>query len=168
MKLTVKILSAFLLVVLIACGGKEEKKKDQIKLSDNEPQKTETVVETPAKKASETVDMENKGVGPVKEVTLSPTIDQEMASHGQELFKQNCTACHKTDKKFIGPALAGVTERRSPEWIMNMILNPEVMIQEDPLAKQLLMEHNGSPMANQNLTEEEARAVLEYFRTLKQ
>ena len=50
---------------------------------------------------------------------------------------------------------------------MNMILNPEQMVKEDPLAKELLIEFNGSPMANQGLTEEDARAVLEYFRTLK-
>jgi hypothetical protein len=49
---------------------------------------------------------------------------------------------------------------------MNMILDPEGMVTNDPLAKSLLIEFNGSPMANQNLTEEEARAVLEYFRTL--
>ena len=58
-------------------------------------------------------------------------------------------------------------QRRSPEWIMNMILNPEVMVKEDPIAKQLLIEYNGSPMANQNLTQEQARSILEYFRTLK-
>ena len=56
--------------------------------------------------------------------------------------------------------------RRTPEWIMNMILNPEQMVKENPLAKNLLIEFNGAPMANQNLTKEEARAVLEYFRTL--
>ena len=75
-------------------------------------------------------------------------------------------ACHKPDKKFIGPAPTGIFKRRTPEWIMNMILNPEEMTQKDPLAKALLVEFNGSPMANQNLTEEEARQVLEYFRTL--
>ena len=47
-----------------------------------------------------------------------------------------------------------------------VILNPEQMIKEDPIAKKLLMEFNGSPMANQNLTQDEARQVLEYFRTL--
>ena len=41
------------------------------------------------------------------------------------------------------------------------------MTQKDPLAKQLLIEFNGSPMANQGLTEEEARSILEYFRTLE-
>ncbi len=49
---------------------------------------------------------------------------------------------------------------------MNMILNPEEMVQKDPDAKALLIEYNGSPMANQSLTEEEARNILEYFRTL--
>ena len=63
--------------------------------------------------------------------------------------------------------LVACGERRTPEWIMNMILVPEKMIVENEAAKQLLMEYNGAPMANQNLKEEEARAILEYFRTLK-
>ena len=45
-------------------------------------------------------------------------------------------------------------------------LNPEEMVNNDPIAKKLLVEFNGAPMANQNLTEDEARAVVEYFRTL--
>jgi cytochrome c1 len=47
-----------------------------------------------------------------------------------------------------------------------MILNPEEMVNNDPIAKKLLVEFNGAPMANQNLTDDEARAVVEYFRTL--
>jgi hypothetical protein len=58
-------------------------------------------------------------------------------------------------------------ERRTPEWIMNMILNPEEMIKNDPIAKQLLIDFNLAPMANQHLTQDEARKILEYFRTLK-
>ena len=50
---------------------------------------------------------------------------------------------------------------------MNMILNPEIMLKEDQLAKDLFMEFNGAPMANQGLTQQEARAILEYFRTLE-
>ena len=109
--------------------------------------------------------MKDKGIGPVKSVTLGE-IDQAMADQGHELFKAKCSACHKEDKRFVGPALAGVTERRTPEWIMNMILNPEGMVAENPIAKQLLAEYL-SPMANQSLTEPEARLILEYFRTLK-
>ena len=69
-------------------------------------------------------------------------------------------------KRVVGPALAGVTERRTPEWIMNMIMNPEEMVEKDPAAKALLAEYL-APMANQNITEEEARAILEFFRTKK-
>jgi hypothetical protein len=49
---------------------------------------------------------------------------------------------------------------------MNMILNPQEMVQKDPVAMELLKRYL-APMADQNLTEDEARKVLEYFRTLK-
>jgi len=108
----------------------------------------------------------NKGIGPVKEVVLGE-LDPVMAAEGEEIFKKMCSACHKPNEKFIGPAPKGILDRRSPEWIMNMILSPDKMIQSDPIAKQLLVEANLAPMANQNLTEEQARKILEYFRTLK-
>lgn len=160
MKLTFKILSVFLILSSVACGGKEE--KEQVTLTD-----TETVQEAKTTTA-EVSNMENKGVGPVTSVSLDAEIDAAMATRGAELFKNMCSACHKMDKKFIGPELAGVTERRTPEWIMNMILNPENMIKEDPIAKKLLVESNMAVMANQGLTEEEARAILEYFRQFDQ
>jgi len=106
----------------------------------------------------------DKGVGPITQISLGD-IDPALVAQGEELFKNKCTACHKITKKFVGPALKGVTQRRSPEWIMNMALNPEGMVADDPIAKKLLVEYNGAPMANQNLTEQEARALLEYFRT---
>lgn len=116
--------------------------------------------------ADEADPLQNKGVGPISEVKLGSTVDEAMAKHGKEVYEKMCTACHKPTEKFIGPAPQGILERRSPEWVMNMILNPEQMVKEDPIAKKLLMEFNGSPMANQHLSQEDARAVLEYFRTL--
>ncbi len=107
------------------------------------------------------------GVGPIQEeLNLPATIDDQLAAKGEEIFKAKCTACHKIDEKYIGPAIRGVTKKRRPEWIMNMILAPEKMIQEDPIAKQLVIESNGAIMSNQGLTEEEARAILEYFRKI--
>ena len=168
MKNLMKSLAALAILTLISCGGKEEKKTEGIQIgqrpADTEVQNEEPVAATT--KASETVDLTNKGIGPIKNVELPTSIDQAMAAKGMEVYKTKCMACHKPDKKFIGPAPTGILERRTPEWIMNMILNPEEMTQKDPLAKALLIEFNGSPMANQNLTEEEARQVLEYFRTL--
>ncbi|RXQ96855.1 cytochrome c [Ancylomarina salipaludis] len=106
-----------------------------------------------------------KGVGPVKSLSLE-TINNKMAEEGQKIYKQMCSSCHKPTKRYIGPAPIGILERRTPEWVMNMILNPKEMVAKDPIAKELLGRYI-SPMADQNLSEEEARKVLEYFRTLK-
>ena len=106
------------------------------------------------------------GVGTIKPFQLTGEVNEELAAKGEEVYSTLCTACHKADEKFIGPAPKGILTRRTPAWIMNMILDPEKMLAEDPIAKLLYAEYNFSPMANQNLTEEQARAVLEYFRTL--
>lgn len=167
MKLLFKSVVLIFSLLLISCGGKEEKKKEGFSVKRKAT--TEKKVETPATsetKASERVDLSTKGVGPITSLTLDDVVDDAMAAKGKEVYDQMCLACHRIGKKFIGPAPDGIFERRSPEWVMNMILNPEGMVKEDALAKELLMEFNGSPMANQGLTEEDARAVLEYFRTL--
>jgi len=154
----------------MACGGKEEKKKEGFSVN-REKSKTEKPAEavpaTSTVPASKRVDLENKGVGPITSLALAPDIDEALAKKGEEIYTQMCLACHRVDKKFIGPAPTGILERRSPEWVMNMILNPEVMVKEDPLAKELMAEFNGAPMANQGLTQEQARSVVEFFRTLK-
>ena len=106
---------------------------------------------------------ENKGIGPIKSVTLGE-IDSAMAEKGKKTFETKCTSCHKIAEKYIGPALKGLTQKRSPEWIMNMVLNPEEMTRKDPTAQQLLLEASGAQMVSQNLSETEAREVLEYFR----
>ncbi len=165
-KLSKFILFLFTIAAFTACGDSEKKEKEEIKIEDYSKEAPKK--EAPATSSKDMVDMSNKGIGPIKSVTLDAEIDKALAVKGETVFKNMCTACHKIDKKFIGPALTGITERRSPEWIMNMILNPQEMIAKDPIAKQLMIESNMAIMANQNLTEEEARSILEYFRTLKE
>lgn len=165
MKTTLKFILTFCVLLILGCGG--DKKSETVSYGKKD---TATKKETPKETkvaASMRVDLNSKGVGPITSLTLPAEIDQDMATHGKEVYDKLCTACHRADKKFIGPSPTGILERRTPEWVMNMILDPEGMVANDALAKELLIEFNGSPMANQNLTEEEARAVLEYFRTLK-
>jgi cytochrome c len=107
----------------------------------------------------------NKGVGPITSVSLGE-IDPAMVESGIGVFEINCTACHDPFKEKIGPALLGITERRRPEWIMNMILNPVEMAKSDPICIGLLAQYN-TVMADQGITEQQARDLLEYFRTLK-
>ena len=150
MKLKVLVL-AIIVAFISSCGGGEKKAET------NSESKEEV------KEAVEVDPMQDKGIGPITSITLGE-IDETLAIEGKALFATKCSACHKISKRFVGPALMGVTDRRTPEWIMNMILNPEVMVAENPIAKKLLAEYL-SPMANQSLTESEARAILEYFRT---
>ena len=141
-------------VVFSACSNSEQKEASQ----------PDTIAEASADPGDWTT---NKGIGPVTTISFSETIDEALADEGKAIFTTKCSACHKPNKRYIGPAMVGIFERRTPEWTANMILNPTEMVQQDPIAKELLMEFNGTPMANQNLTQEEVRAVLEYFRTLK-
>ena len=147
---------------LISCGEKKEEKKDsgfEINRAKKEDAPKDVSEGVP-------VDLDNKGIGPITSLAFPDEIDEELAAQGEAKFNAICIACHMVDQRMIGPAMKGVYERRSPEWVMNMILNPDGMLKEDPIAKALLKEYNNAIMLNQNLTEDEARAVAEYLRTL--
>lgn len=107
----------------------------------------------------------SKGVGPVKSIKIDKTIDAKLAEKGKKVFETKCAACHKTDDRYVGPALKGITKRRTPEWIMNMILNPTEMTQKDEAAKALFEEYMVQ-MTFQNVSQDEARSMLEYFRQI--
>jgi len=110
-------------------------------------------------------DTQEIGVGPVKKVELSATIDNALVEQGKTVFEAKCVSCHKFDEKLVGPPLKGVTKKRKPEWIMNMILNPEKMTKENIEAQKLMAQYL-TQMTFQNVTESEARAVFEYFRSV--
>ena len=67
-------------------------------------------------------------------------------------------------ERFVGPPLGDITERRTPAFILNMILNPDQMAREHPEARKLLTEYPVI-MPYQNVSEEQAYALLEYLRS---
>ena len=150
-----------MVAVMTSCGEKKEEKKDGFEMN-------RTKTETKAVEAQEgvPVDLNNQGVGPFKDITFATEVNKDMVTAGEAKFKAICTACHMAEQRLIGPALKGVYERRSPAWVMNMIINPDVMLREDPIANALLKEYNNAIMLNQNLSEEDTKAVAEYLRTL--
>ncbi len=103
------------------------------------------------------------GIGPVTEVVELAEYDAALAEQGRTVFEAKCTACHKLAERYVGPALGDVTGRRSAAYIMNMILNPQEMYQRHPVAKELLAQYL-TYMPNQNVTREDARAIVEYLR----
>jgi cytochrome c len=157
-----KRISLFALV--IACAGlcACHSNRNNSAWSTKPANASQTATAGPSSPATTSTATSGKGVGPVDHVDLA-SLDESNEQVGAKLFQEKCSACHKIEERYIGPALAGVTQRRQPEWILNMILNPEVMIQQDPTAKALLAQFI-APMANQHLTREEAECVLVYFR----
>ncbi len=110
-------------------------------------------------------DTQETGIGPIKKADIPATIDDALVQSGKAAFDAKCVSCHKFDEKLVGPPLKGVTKRRKPEWIMNMILNPEKMTKENIEAQKLLGQYL-TQMTFQNVTEQEARAIFEYFRSV--
>jgi len=109
-------------------------------------------------------DNDGKGIGQIKEVTLNTPLEQERIGRGKAIYEMKCSACHQiTDQRVVGPGWKGVTSRRKPEWIMNMITNVDVMLDQDPEAQKLL-ELCLTRMPNQNVSVGDARDVLEFMR----
>ncbi|NNJ51883.1 MAG: c-type cytochrome [Ignavibacteriaceae bacterium] len=106
------------------------------------------------------------GFGPVKKKLNLGPINEELSKEGEAIFDTKCITCHKLDERYTGPAQRDVLQRISPEFFMNMVVNPDENIEKHPRAKKLLAEYMNK-MTNQNVTLKDARALLEYFRVLK-
>jgi cytochrome c553 len=154
-KLLVLSLVSLLIVAIASCGG-----------SNNSEEATDESTETAA---SETESGNpsydpHRGEGKFTNVEVGATIVPVKADLGDQVAKVKCTSCHKTtDEKLVGPGWSGVTQRRKPEWIMNFITNTDVMIDKDPEV-QAQLELCLVRMPNQNLSDEDARNLLEFMR----
>jgi mono/diheme cytochrome c family protein len=68
---------------------------------------------------------------------------------GKSLFNANCAACHQLNRKAVGPALSGVTEKYDREWLYKWIKNGTQMIKDgDPQAVAIWEEYNRAVMTN--------------------
>ena len=100
----------------------------------------------------------------MKEVELKTPLEQDRIPRGKAIFEMKCQACHRLDdKRVVGPGWKDITKRRKPEWIMNMITNVDVMLDEDPEAQKLL-ELCLMRMPDQNVSIGDARDILEFMR----
>nr|WP_246516206.1 c-type cytochrome [Aequorivita echinoideorum] len=86
------------------------------------------------------------------------------AAAGEALFKANCAACHKLDKKAVGPPLRNVADKHDRQWLYDWIHNSQAMIAAgDPVAVKLFEEYNKSVMtAFPALSETDIDNILAY------
>jgi nitrite reductase (NO-forming) len=97
-------------------------------------------------------------------IPASATPTDPDAAQGKLDFESKCLACHTVgggDK--VGPDLAGVTKRRSDDWLARWLKEPEKMLEIDADAKAMLKQFNNLPMPNQNLTDKEISRYIQYF-----
>ena len=144
------LLAAMLLLSIFACTSKKD--------ADDAAKKSPTPTDLNANQ-NETHGTE------VKSIELTTPLNKEWVTTGKANYELKCLACHKlTDEKLVGPGWAGVTKRREPVWIMNMITNVDMMLEKDPEAQKLL-EQCLVRMPNQNITQEDARKLIEFMRS---
>jgi len=133
----------------IACGGGVQKDEKPVDINELASEKPET----------HGAEMKES------DVTLSTPLNAEWTATGKGIYELKCQSCHRlTEEKLVGPGWKNVTQRRKPVWIMNMITNVDMMLEKDAEAQKLL-ELCMVRMPNQNISQEDARKVLEFMRS---
>jgi cytochrome c551/c552 len=155
MKTLTVLASLMIAAIFSSCGGEDKPKTETA--AQEEPQ---SMVQDP-----ETYDPKRgEGKYTAESLALGSALDEAKAKIGEDASNVKCTSCHKmTDEKLVGPGWKDVTKRRTGEWIMNFITNPDPMLDKDPEA-QAMLELCLVRMPNQSLTDDDARAILEFMR----
>ncbi len=86
---------------------------------------------------------------------------------GKSIFISRCAACHNVNKTLTGPALAGVEQRRSIEWIINFVHSSQTMVKDgDKDAVALYTSFNNIPMPDHSdLTDAQIKDIVAYIIT---
>ena len=133
-------------LILFACGEGVKKDKKTINdqdLTDNKNEAAAFVIKE-------------------GDIQMNHPLNQDWVTTGQRIYELKCQACHRlNEEKLVGPGWKGLTKRRTPVWIMNMICNTQAMLDKDPVARKLI-DSCLIRMPTQNLMMDDARKVLEF------
>ena len=87
-------------------------------------------------------------IGILTSITASAQSDETVQA-GKKLFNANCAACHKLNKRAVGPALRGISSKYDREWLYSWIKNSTAMVKSgDAQAVAIYEEYNGSVMTS--------------------
>jgi cytochrome c551/c552 len=111
------------------------------------------------------------GMAAIAALALPPTIsaqgmsvDATRAANGMKLWKKHgCVGCHAIGKRLAGPDLAGVSERRSVEWLHRWMKDTKAMLETDSTAKAMMKESNGARMPQFKLSDTDIDDLLHYI-----
>ena len=96
--------------------------------------------------------------------TFNISAQEPDIAKGKSLYNANCAACHKLNKKLIGPALKGVSAKYEKEWLYSWIKNSAALIKSgDEQAVAIYEEYNKVAMnAFPQLSNEDIDNILAY------
>ena len=136
-------------LVLNACGGGEKSEEEKSKAAEDTPKEQAEV---------------HGSMLTADDVLLETPLNQQWVNNGKTIYDMKCQSCHNLDaERKVGPGWKGLTQKREPHWIMNMITNVDMMLESDPEAQKLL-EQCLVRMPNQNIDKDNARRILEFMR----
>jgi len=133
-----------LLLALSACGGGEDSGEQTAQTNSG---------------SSDGGSPLNTGPMAVEEVTLNPGL----ADWGAQIFeKRACVTCHTFGEDKQGPDLSGVATRRTVTWMKRQITDPEYMVKNDPIAREMYAKF-ALQMANQQVPDKEVDALIQFL-----
>lgn len=90
---------------------------------------------------------------------------EEAIAQGRQLFEANCKVCHGINEVVVGPALAGIHERRPLPWITAFVKNSQKVIQSgDAYAVNLYNQYNKTQMPSFNFSDEQVLSIVAYVK----
>ncbi|MGE8244145.1 cytochrome c3 family protein [Sphingobacterium sp. GVS05A] len=94
------------------------------------------------------------------------TLHAQDVKEGEKIFKSKCTSCHAIDRKVVGPALKGVPDTKSEEWLIKWIRNSQALIATgDAEAVKIFEEYNKSVMTSfTDLSDDQIKSVIAFIK----
>lgn len=109
------------------------------------------------------------GGSSVASTQQAPVTPDTLFEKGKNIFNmRGCASCHSIGKGVIAaPDLAGVVGRRTKEWLVSWLRDPEPMLETDKAAIKMMKAFNGMRMPNLRLTDDEINAVIVYMELVQ-
>jgi cytochrome c551/c552 len=100
-------------------------------------------------------------------VFASVSAQADPIEDGKMIFMNRCAACHNVNKTMTGPALAGVDQRRSIDWIVRFVNSSQTLVRSgDKDAIAIFEKFNKVPMPDHpDLTEENIKSIIDYVKS---
>lgn len=98
--------------------------------------------------------------------TLAALADPPV-EEGKAIFSARCASCHNINKDLTGPALKGIDERRSMDWIISFVKSSQSLVKGgDKEAVAVFEKFNRIPMPDHpDLTDDNIKNVVAYIKS---